>query len=78
MALVTNYPVLSAHEHEVKLPLRIYSENVAKILEWLDDNFGNYYDNNEWDIYEIDVTNIAYFTFRYEHQAMAFKLAWME
>ncbi len=77
MALVTDYPVLSAHDHEVDLRHDFYVEHIKEIWAWLDENFGNYYDNDEWDLWEWKPANSAHFTFKYEHQAMAFKLAWL-
>ncbi len=70
------YP-LREHGHEVILPLSTYRDNWTDIRDWMLENFGSYHTNDEWDTYSSDITNTAYFVFRCEYKAMAFKLAWI-
>jgi len=78
MALVTDYPICNAydHDHEIILSSDYYEENRVDILTWLIDNFGYDEDTGLWDLWEWAQTNKAYFTFLNEQDAMAFKLAW--
>lgn len=65
-------------DYEVELPRNFYIENILRVISWLEENFGDGERNGNWDIWEWDSTETAYFTFRYKHDAMAFKLAWVE
>lgn len=62
--------------HEVVIPIKVYEAQEHEMLTWLVDNFGYDEDSGLWDMWEWAANEKVYFSFRYEEQAMAFKLMW--
>jgi len=63
--------------HEIVMSKTNYEECRVEIVTWLVDNFGYDEDSGLWDLWEWSLYNSVHFLFRYERDAMAFKLAWM-
>ena len=63
--------------YEVAMPIDAYEARRIEILDWLIDNFGDDDITGLWEQWELASENTIYFTFHYERDAMAFKLAWI-
>lgn len=62
--------------YEVMMSMADYEAQEVKLLDWLIDNFGVDEDTGLWDQWEWAAKETVYFSFRFECDAMAFKLAW--
>lgn len=76
MGLIYRGEMIEDRIHEIMISRDFYDDNVSEIIIWLVDNFGYDEDNGRWDLWDPCNDNVAYFAFRYERDAMAFKLMW--
>lgn len=76
MTLIHIGQIFNDRVHEVTMPMVVYEAQRPEMIAWLVDNFGYDEDSGLWDLCEWEALGKAYFSFRFECDAMAFKLAW--
>lgn len=65
------------HSNEVRVTMNTWDEQGGELIRWIGENIGSWNDGDVWDFAYDHLRDSVIFYFYYEHNAVAFKLAWL-